>query len=93
MGAAIGARVRIEPAGNNGFTLRVYLLQSAKDEWWKWYETELAAYLEADALGFTTAQQYPQRRKVLLYLRGKLEEEVSVDPDQLIDHGFDRVVG
>jgi hypothetical protein len=90
MSDAIAARLMIEPTGINGFTLTVYSLQNAKDAWFKWYGSELAAYMEADDLGFTTNLQSPGGKA--MHVSRKLKEKVSVDEDQLIGHGFDRVV-
>jgi hypothetical protein len=91
MSTAIMARLKIEPSGANGFTLRVYALQSAKDEWFKWYDSELAAYIAADELGFTTNRQAPQGK--VMHIGRQLKEEVPVDPSRLIECGFERVEG
>jgi hypothetical protein len=55
--------------------------------WWKWYETELDAYIEAVMLGLAT-EQITGTQRLSVTVRKTLKDEASIDPADLARFAF-----
>jgi len=58
--------------------------------WWKWYETELDAYIEAVRLGLAT-EQITATQHLSATVRKTLKDEALIDPADLERFAFNVV--
>ena len=70
-----------------GFALRITSTDDAARAWWKWYDQEMYAFIEAVQLGLATEEVIGAERHSVT-VRKTLKTQVSINPEQLERFAF-----
>jgi hypothetical protein len=82
---AITVKVTIEPSDCNGEATWV---RSGDQAWWKSYGSRGDAFMDAEQLGLTNTQIFPNGARLTQGIRRTVKEDAAADPDELVRFGF-----
>ena len=87
---AIPVKVTIEPGASNG---EATWIQSGDQVWSNWYGSRGDAFIDAEQLGLTNTQIFPNGTKLTQGIRRTIKENAAADPDDLLRFGFSEAIG
>ena len=83
------AKITIRPSDSNGVAIWIRSTSEPQITFWKWYENEIFAFMEAELMGFASSGPLvPGSERHLAHMRRTLHEEIITTPEYLKQYAF-----